>query len=322
MTIGDMFDAAFRLYRQHFVTFVGIVALLQVPMAIVQFTLQYVVARSATLDMLRFAERSPLARPGQNPFATIPISSLVTFYAMVVGLALFQGLIVQNLVTGALAHAISRTYLGTPISILSAYGFGIRRYVALILSSVVLLLIAGMLILVFGGCSIGVVVLVALGLRGRTTAMAIALGTLFGVLAALVFVALFLLAVAFFFVRFILTTQAIVLEGRGPLAGMGRSWRLIGGSFWRTLGVFALVLLLSLLISAIPSLLVTFALGLLGGGVDATLRNNAIGTFISQLGLIVGLPLLFSIYTLLYYDLRVRKEGYDIELMAQQAALT
>jgi hypothetical protein len=31
----------------------------------------------------------------------------------------------------------------------------------------------------------------------------------------------------------------------------------------------------------------------------------------------VVLPLQLAIYTLLYYDLRIRKEGYDLELMAQ-----
>jgi hypothetical protein len=32
-------------------------------------------------------------------------------------------------------------------------------------------------------------------------------------------------------------------------------------------------------------------------------------------------PLLFTIFTLFYFDQRVRKEGYDIEIRAQQAAL-
>lgn len=44
-------------------------------------------------------------------------------------------------------------------------------------------------------------------------------------------------------------------------------------------------------------------------------------TLFAEAGLIVGLPLFFSIYTLLCYDLRIRSEGYDIETRAQQAAL-
>ncbi|HEX9441757.1 MAG TPA: hypothetical protein VF909_18860, partial [Roseiflexaceae bacterium] len=89
------------------------------------------------------------------------------------------------------------------------------------------------------------------------------------------------------------------------------------------LGVFISVLVLFLLISFIPSLLVSFGLDLISNNsMDDVLRNRALGSFVAQIGLIVGLPLLFSIYTLLYYDLRVRKEGYDIEVMAQQTVAT
>src|SRR5690242_13498790 len=98
MTIGDMFDAAFRLYRQHFVTFIGIVALLQVPMAIIQFVVQFVLGGSAMSDILRFSARPPLAGAGRNPFDLFPIRSFLMFYLITLGLGVFQYLIVRNLV--------------------------------------------------------------------------------------------------------------------------------------------------------------------------------------------------------------------------------
>lgn len=318
MSVGDMFDAAFKLYRQHFLTFVGVVALTQVPMAIVQFFLQYVVARNATLDVLRFSARPTVVRPGQNPFEVFPVNSLLIFYGVIFGVAVFQGLIVQSLVTGALAHAISRSYLGKPISILGAYSFGWRRYLSLVASAFVLMLIGAAMFLVFGGCAFGGVFVLARAFSGRASSI----GALLGVLVALGLLVLLIPAMLFFFIRFILTTQAIVLEGQGPLAGLGRSWRLISSSFWRALGIFVLVLVLTYLISVIPSLVLVFGLNLLSGGTATDmLRNQALGSLVAQIGLILGLPLLFSIYTLLYYDLRVRKEGYDLELMAQQAVL-
>jgi hypothetical protein len=318
MSIGDMFDAAFKLYRRHFLIFIGIVALVQVPMAIVQYLLQYVVGRAATLDVLQFSARPPVFRPGQNPLDSLPINSFLTFYAITIGVGVFQGLIIQSLITGALATAISRSYLGQPISILDAYRFGLRRYLSLIGAAMLLLLVGAFMLLVFAGCSFGVVVAFAATLRGS---QATTLATLLGALFVVGVVLLFIPVVLFFFIRFILSTQAIVLEGLGPLSGLARSWRLVGKSFWRALLIFVLVLVLSYIISVIPSLLALFGLNLISGGAaTAQLRNQAIGTFIAQIGLILGLPLLFSIYTLLYYDLRIRKEGYDIELMAQQAA--
>ena len=115
MSVGDMLDAAFRLYRQHFLTFVGIVALLQVPMAIIQFA-----AQLPYLQALRtFAARPPRLTPGASPLDIFPFAQLLPYYALIFGLSIFQYLLVYNLMTGALANAISRSYLGKPISILS-----------------------------------------------------------------------------------------------------------------------------------------------------------------------------------------------------------
>jgi hypothetical protein len=62
----------------------------------------------------------------------------------------------------------------------------------------------------------------------------------------------------------------------------------------------------------------------LGGGdpLNNLVRNQAITTLVTQIGVILAQPIALSIYTLLYYDLRVRKEGYDIEVMAQQTVAT
>jgi len=56
MSIGDMLDAAFRLYRQHFLTFIGVVALLQAPMAMLQFLAQLPYMR----ELQRFTARPPV----------------------------------------------------------------------------------------------------------------------------------------------------------------------------------------------------------------------------------------------------------------------
>ncbi len=49
---------------------------------------------------------------------------------------------------------------------------------------------------------------------------------------------------------------------------------------------------------------------------------QTINTVVRQIGLIAALPIQLGVYTLLYYDLRMRKEGYDLELQAQQLALS
>src|SRR4051812_31136244 len=151
MSIGDMLDAAFRLYRQHFLTFIGIVALLQVPMAMIQFAAQLPYMQA----LQRFTTRPPVLAPGANPLDIFPFAQLLPYYALIFGLSIFQYLLVYNLMTGALANAISRSYLGQPISILSAYNIGLKRITALIIASLTPFVLSLVVVAIIAGCAFG-----------------------------------------------------------------------------------------------------------------------------------------------------------------------
>lgn len=318
MSLGDMFDAAFKLYRQNFLTFVGIVALLQVPMAIVQFLVQYTLGNRALQNWMRFATRAGAIRPGENPFAAFPFGDLVTVFAISLVLAVVQYLIVRNLVTGALANAIGRLYNGQPVSILESYSFGARRFLALIGASLATFFIGALVTGLIFGCMFGSMFALVGGSGNRGG------GVVAAILIVLVMIGLFVLlglAAMYVYTRLMVTTQAIVLEDQGPLAGLGRSWRLIGGSFWRSLGVLVLMGILTYMIAQFPGTIVSFALTLASrNALDNLIVNQIITTLLVQIGEVVALPLQLAIYTLLYFDLRIRKEGYDLELIAQQAA--
>ncbi|MBK9944994.1 MAG: glycerophosphoryl diester phosphodiesterase membrane domain-containing protein [Kouleothrix sp.] len=323
MSLGDMFDAAFRLYRQHFLTFIGITALLYVPVAILQLGLQLGYGSGALENWMRFATRPPTLLPGQSIFDVMPLGEILTFIGLSMGLGVLQFLLVQNLITGALANAVARSYTGQPVSILDAYRLGWRRFLSLIGASLATLAIGMVALTVIFGCTFGLAFVLLGSATGSRSSSA---GVLAGVAVALAMLGLLLLlglASLFFYTRLIVTTQAIVLEDRGPLSGLGRSWRLISGSFWRTLAIAVLMYILAYIIAGIPSALVSFVLQLLSANsLGAIMRNQAIVTLVATLGQIVILPLQLVIFTLLYYDLRVRKEGYDLELIAQSQQVT
>jgi hypothetical protein len=319
-SVIELVDDAFRLYRRHVLTFIGIVAIVQTPMLIVRFLLEFVVGRDAAMDVIRFLSQPIVVQSGRNPFANFPISSFLFYFGITFGVAALEGLIVQSLIGGALANAVAHSYMGKPISIPAAYSFGLRRYGSLILSALILLLMSAGLFGLSLACAFGIAVLTALASRliGVDT-----FETLAGPAALIGFVIAFLLGVLFFLIRFILAIQAIILEEYGPIAGLGRSWRLIRSSFWRTLATSVIALVLSFLTSALPSYLVNYGAALISSDTaQDVLRNQALGAFVAEIGLIIGLPLFYSIYTLLYYDLRIRSEGYDIEIRARQVALT
>ncbi|HXY30597.1 MAG TPA: hypothetical protein VEI06_07785 [Gemmatimonadaceae bacterium] len=103
--------------------------------------------------------------------------------------------------------------------------------------------------------------------------------------------------------------MVVVLEERGVLDALGRSRDLAQGSRSRILGVQAL----SALIVFAAQLVMTWPLMLLVGRDSA--RTAAI---ITDAVLILLFPLPYIVATLLYYDLRIRREGFDLEVMAAE----
>ena len=108
------------------------------------------------------------------------------------------------------------------------------------------------------------------------------------------------------------TAPALVLENQPTAtAGMGRSWSLTKGYRWKVLGAYFVAFLLI----ALPGI----ALGALGVAAVASAGSVSAAVLvvllIQMLLQVIAYPFLFVLTTLLYYDLRVRKEGYDIEML-------
>jgi hypothetical protein len=115
-----------------------------------------------------------------------------------------------------------------------------------------------------------------------------------------------------------LAIPAVVLEpGRGPSAALSRSWGLTRGSRWRIFGLgVTLLVLLYVPVLAISGLLAIF----LPHGGSAGFVAASVPTILAlAIGGVVQLfiyPLFYCVLTVTYYDLRVRKEGFDLELLA------
>ena len=115
----------------------------------------------------------------------------------------------------------------------------------------------------------------------------------------------------------LLAFPALVLEPDAtPTGALGRSWALTRGARWRMLGL--LVTLVILLYIPLVSL----------GGIAAVMlpaadlagaRGGTAGLVAVGLAGVVQMliyPLFYCVLTVAYYDLRVRKEGFDLEVLA------
>jgi hypothetical protein len=108
--------------------------------------------------------------------------------------------------------------------------------------------------------------------------------------------------------------QAIVAENLGGVAGLRRSSRLIRGSFWRVSVITFVLLILVGTIASTPALTFAIAFAFVSPSWLITILANVLVR--SLIGLLV-MPCYFIGIALLYYDLRARHEGYDLQLRLQ-----
>jgi hypothetical protein len=120
--------------------------------------------------------------------------------------------------------------------------------------------------------------------------------------------------VVLFGVRWAVTFPAIVAERVGPFRGMRRSWQLTRGGFWRSLATLAVLTVIVLVLW----LAIVVSIGAAVAAVDTMsgLALAVLDTVLIVVMLMLIYPLVAAILTVLYYDLRVRREGFDLQLLA------
>ena len=206
--------------------------------------------------------------------------------------------IATPLLNGLLIVAVSKAVLGQKVSVGEVVRSG-RVWAVLGFSLLVALGSA-----VVGAAFFGVVV--ALGrVGGGATVAAVIVGILGGL--ALVAASVWLA------VRTLLVPPALMLEDAKFGATVARAWRLTRGSFWRLLGIYLLVaLMLSVLVSvvSVPLTMVGTFLAV-AGTTWASLLVNAV-----NMVLMYTITIAFEavVVALLYIDVRMRREGLDLEL--------
>lgn len=104
--------------------------------------------------------------------------------------------------------------------------------------------------------------------------------------------------------RFFALNEAIILEHRGVGAAFTRSSELSRGRKWHVLKTLALVFLVYFLVFVAVA------------WVGAISGSRVVTEVLTTAFVVVGYPLIGIAETLLYYDARIRAEGYDIEVMA------
>lgn len=115
---------------------------------------------------------------------------------------------------------------------------------------------------------------------------------------------------------FAVAIPALLSEGVRGSKALGRSRGLVKGHWWRAFGVVVLgYLLSSILGGAIEGLVVGLSTVQTGEASVVGVVVNIVSGTISSL---LTTPFVAAFVTVLYFDLRVRKEAFDLQLLAQR----
>lgn len=297
LSLGELLDSAFSLYRRNVLLIVSITAVVQVPAAVLTLVVYQLTGYAARAEALqRLAQATRGASPERlNQLFGSSLATLIPLLIIGGVVALVQWLVIEPLATAAMTGAVSDLYLGRRSSLWSAYR-GVLRRLAAVLGVTALLLLAGI------GAIAAVVALVTL--------LGLALGPAGAGLGVLLVPGAAILA-AIAFTRLTFAMPAVIIERCAAVEALRRSWGLVRGSTGRIFGILLLVTIITGVITALLT-------GLLQVGTqfgDAATRL-VLQQLVALVATVLVQPVTLIVVVLLYYDQRIRREAFDIEMLA------
>ncbi len=293
--LGDIYDGAFRIIRFNPKATVGsavLVAALAMLLPVL-FTAVLTVAVDLTAD-------------GTGDLSTGEALAIGgTVGSLLVG-ALLQG-VGLLLVTGMVAHVAAAAAVGRRLTLGEAWAATRGSRWRLVGLTVVLGLMAVAMIAAY------VVLWVVVALLAPTWAIVV-----FGVTTVPAFVVL----LVWWWVRvYYLPVPALMLERIGIMAAIGRGFRLTRRQFWRTLGIGVL----TAIVAGLAGSVLAAPFSIAGQVVPFVLADSQylalVTVLVAALGSVVQTafvtPFSAAVTSLQYLDQRMRKEAYDVELMAR-----
>ncbi|MGC5013300.1 hypothetical protein ACLQ2R_21290 [Streptosporangium sp. DT93] len=297
--LGDILDGATKLIRSNRRSVLGLSA---------------VAATLSALTQVLFMDPIDLSVLAQDPAGDQELASFgepaPAFGSLLGDTLLSYGVefVVITLLTGMLTAILGRAVFGGTMTVGEAWARTRGRVPTLFgLVFAVLLLVLVPLLLTMG-------LIAAIGAAGAGPATT----ALVGVLA----VPALLAGLAFLTTRLALAPSIAVLERRGIAGSLRRSWQLVSGGFWRTLGILLLTWLIALLVGQVlglPFVLAGTLVGALGDFPASQITATVLITVGVTVGAAIAHPLRAGVNGLLYADRRMRAEAFDLEL--QTAAL-
>jgi hypothetical protein len=318
LSFGDVLDESMLLFRRHWTNFALVSAVSLLPPGLVLVWLSAAGAMSSSFSLADL-QSGRLADPAA---ATRQIAEIAAFLLYGLVYSLF------GLLWSAAVVVTTDAYLrGEQPSLQRVYARAIRRYASVFLSTVwftlaltvLTLLAAGLFVVTVFGTLGGLIATIGLlcwwlrpTARRRWLKVMIIVTTPFGL-------------PMYFGMRWAMYLAAAVLEGRGPAAALSRSAQLTDRHWFR---VAAVLTIASLIVGVMLSVLSAFVtvpfaiIALFRGEVGLSPTETAISSAVTYVVRILLTSIGSIVYTVLFVDLRNRREGTDISDRVSQLELS
>jgi hypothetical protein len=305
LSVGEILSGAVNAIRSNPGTILGASAIVSAVSGVLTGLVMFVLLHRV------FASVSTTPLGGGTTVDITPhqVGTMIAAAFALLGVTLIFTAFTNIVLTGGLTVAIGQAVLGRKEMLGSAWRSTSRRIGSLLATVLLQALTPALGWLAAAALSIGAGVLLGRGMH--LVAVGVLVGVL-GVLAATVFAVII-------GIRWSLAIPVVMLERTGPLASLGRSWRLVRGSAWRVFGIIALAQIIIGCVSGVISMPFSIAGG--GSPFFAQVTHATGGSeLVSMLGSVVAgaltTPLLAGVVVLLYTDLRMRKEGLAATLQS------
>jgi hypothetical protein len=285
LSLSEIIDTAFKIYTRNWRTLITVVGIVIVPAAAASF----LVLSSAPVPDLSQYVGDPAPAVDKNLLEeSIPFLRA----ALLAGLIQLVG---AMLAAAGSMRAVAEVYLGSTPDWRASLAAAWRRLPAVLLTGV---LIVGAMAALMAG----IFLLTGLAAAGGSG----------GLVTLAVFVTL--LIIPWLAVSWSPAIPVLVVERATPTGALTRSFSLVRGRWWPTFGTILTAWLIVVVLSSIASRILQ---AFLPAG-----ENLVAGLVISTGISVATTPFIVAVLAVLYFDLRARHEGFDLERLAGDVGIT
>jgi hypothetical protein len=306
ISTGDVIDRAVRLYRRNFTPLVAITA--------VPTLIGYVVSVMFWSGYTSLITSSASQRG-------VPATAVLMLVLGVLGYPVWAYVLLLT-VSGLSRVVGDHLMLGEPITFRRCFAATKRRLGAITLMGLLSIVMLFAAYIVVSIVMVVIFLLVAL-IVGVIAAARLPqwVATVTLVVTVIVAVALSLLLICVVAARVVFLPQIVMIEGQSAGNALGRAIRLGKGNWYRVgaIALFTYFVSLSLLAAfTFPMLTALYFSGVLTAEFFVGPAWSILYTSFGQISNLLSLPIWIVSFTLLYFDSRVRKEAYDLDLIARE----